>query len=104
MQEIQNNKVLSALDRENDDLGKERVIEHFLLFKDEAAANRFVEKVAEKGVVEFHRRPLEDNEYKLQIGISRPDIPDNIHNITWYLLDEAEEAGGYYDGWGCGMA
>lgn len=104
MQEIQNNKVLSALDRENDDLGKERVIEHFLLFKDEAAANRFVEKVAEKGFVEFHRSPLEDNEYKLQIGVSRPDIPDNIHNITWYLLDEVEEAGGYYDGWGCGMA
>ncbi len=104
MQEIQNNKVLSALDGQNDDLGKERVIEHFVLFKDEASANRFVEKVTEKGFQEFHRNPLDENEYKLQIGVSRPDVPDNIHTITWYLLDEAEETDGYYDGWGCCLA
>lgn len=101
MQEIQNNKVLQALQNDNDNLAEERTIEHFIWFKDEQSADDFIAKTEKEGFKVFLREVREDDEYPYQVGVSRVDIPDDIHGITWLLLDAAEECGGDYDGWEC---
>lgn len=99
MQEIKNNQVLNALLKHNDNLEKERQIDHYLFFKDEETAHSFLETVEKEGFKETAHRTDEGEELPVMTCISRVDIADDIHDITWHLLDIAENFGGDYDGW-----
>ena len=41
---------------------------------------------------------IDNGQYRYQAGVSRNDSLDDIDEITWYLLDTAEEFGDFYDG------
>ena len=103
MQEIKNNNVLEALQSEGDDFSKERLIEHWAYFETEEACLNFIKKVQSEHFQLFSDDVIDNGQYRYQAGVSRNDSLDDIDEITWYLLDTAEEFGGFYDGWGCGL-
>ena len=47
---------------------------------------------------------IDNGKYPYQVNIAREDAPININNITWELVDLANQLKGYYDGWGCVLA
>lgn len=103
MQEIENNKVLQALQSEGDDLSQERLIEHWAYFQSEGARDAFMIKVQTEQFEPFTNQVFKEGDYRYQVGVARSDCPDEIHKLTCFLLDAAEEFGGFYDGWGCGI-
>ena len=103
MQEIKNNNVLEVLQSEGDDFSKERLIEHWAYFETEEACLNFIKKVQSEHFQLFSDDVIDNGQYRYQAGVSRNDSLDDIDEITWYLLDAAEEFGGFYDGWGCGL-
>lgn len=104
MQEINNNRVLDALQNSNDNLDAVREIEHWAYFSSKKMADKFIQKIKENNFTVFSNTIVDDNyDCNFQVGISRKDSLDDIHQITWLLLDLAEELDGYYDGWECGI-
>lgn len=106
MQEIQNNRVIHALEESGDDLDAERLIEHWAYFKTREGADAFIEKIGEMGFEVFTDETLEmeqedEDEYPFQVGVSNMLSPLDVHETTWDLMDLAEEYDGYYDGWEC---
>ena len=105
LQEIANSKVLRALISEGDDVSKERRVEHWAYFSSKESAEQFLDRVVAEGFEVFTTNVLDAEEhYPYQVGVARRDVPEDIHPVTWLLLDVAEELGGYYDGWACGKA
>lgn len=113
MQEIQNNRVIHALEEAGDDLDVERAIEHWAYFKTKEGADAFIEKTEEMGFELFMDELLEHEEtkdevedkeeYPYQVRVSNLLSPLDVHETTWDLMDLAEEFDGYYDGWECAV-
>lgn len=101
MQQIQNNKVLDDLLRDGDDFSKKRIIEHWVYFKERDAADNFIKKATEANFNLFANETLDRGGVFYKIGVSRMDAPENIDQITRFLLNASEEFNGYYNGWGC---
>ena len=110
MQDIQNNRVIHALEEAGDDLDAERAIEHWAYFKTREGADAFIEKTKEMGFELLTNETLEEeedceedaeNEYLIQVVISNLLSPLDVHETTWDLMDLADEFDGYYDGWEC---
>lgn len=105
LQEIANGKVLRALISEGDDVSKVRYVEHWAYFSSKESAEQFLDRVVAEGFEVFKTNILDsEDDFPYQVGVARRDAPEDIHPVTWLLLDVAEELGGYYDGWGCGKA
>lgn len=105
LQEIANSRVLQALISEGDDVSKERSVEHWAYFSSKESAEQFLDRVVAEGFEVFKTNVLDsEDDYPYQVGVARRDVPEDIHSVTWLLLDVAEELGGYYDGWACGKA
>lgn len=77
-QSIMNLKLTESIRQEGDCMSP-RVIEHCLFFKKQTQREVFLSKITEKGFFEITAEKMEDK------------------------TDFAEEFGGYYDGWGCGV-
>lgn len=104
MQEINNNKVLDALHNAGDNLSAPRPIQHWSYFNSQEDADAFVSKVAAEGFEIVTNEVLEDQEeYQYQVSITRTDMPGDVNEVTWYLMDVSAECEGYYDGWECGI-
>lgn len=105
LQEIANSRVLQALISEGDDVSKERYVEHWAYFSSKESAEQFLDRGRAEGFEVFTTNILDsEDEFPYQVGVARRDVPEDIHPVTWLLLDVAEELGGYYDGWACGKA
>lgn len=105
LQEIANSRVLQVLISEGDDVSKERRVEHWAYFSSKESAEQFLDRVVAEGFEVFKTNVLDsEDDYPYQVGVARRDAPEDIHPVTWLLLDVAEEFGGCYDGWGCGKA
>lgn len=97
--------MLQALISEGDDVSKERRVEHWAYFSSKESAEQFLDRVVAEGFEVFTTNVLDsEDEFPYQVGVARRDVPEDIHPVTWLLLDVAEELGGYYDGWACGKA
>ena len=103
-QVMQNRKVLQKLEEDNDNLKNNRKIDHWLYFINEESVNEFVNKVKKIGYTILSSEKIDNGKYPYQVNIAREDAPININNITWELVDLANQLKGYYDGWGCVLA
>ena len=103
-QAMQNRKVLQKLEEDNDNLKNNRKIDHWLYFINEESVNEFVNKVKKIGYTILSSEKIDNGKYPYQVNIAREDAPININNITWELVDLANQLKGYYDGWGCVLA
>jgi Regulator of ribonuclease activity B/Family of unknown function (DUF695) len=102
---IMNRRVCFNLEKHGDALSKEREIDHWVYFPNAGARSAFVARAVELG---FRWRE-DGNPQKagddFGVHLTRVDVPSYqaIDIVTMRLFDLAEEFGGRYDGWGCGV-
>ncbi|AKD02825.1 DUF695 domain-containing protein [Pontibacter korlensis] len=102
LQSIQNRKVLEELEKNGDDLSKERQVDHWVYFKTEADRTAFVESIANENYTVITSDYLEASEdYPFRLHISRTDKLDqlNIDRTVLHLRRLALKHHGDYDGW-----
>ena len=102
MEFMQNQKVISALQKGGDKLIKARPVDHWLYFKTEADRNCFITYATKqqfKIVAEEKTANLIKAPFKLHL--SRTDKVDaaSISRITLELKKQANQCNGEYDGW-----
>lgn len=100
-QEIEDQKVCEALQRNGDELSQSREIDHWIYFDKPDARDRFIAEAAGMG---FQVRCLLDGKPAFGdfgVQIFRSDIPAfaTISSVTIPLYRLAQELGGEYDGW-----
>ncbi|MES1220061.1 MAG: DUF695 domain-containing protein [Bacteroidota bacterium] len=97
---MSNQKVISKLQQEGDQLIKARQVDHWLYFKTEKDREKFIEYAKEKGFkIENKRFPKDSKLYQLQISRNDKVDIDSISSITLELRKKAESFNGDYDGW-----
>jgi len=101
-QSIENRRVIACLQKEGDNLTKERPVDHWIYFKDEIDRDNFLSKIKNDGF------DIIDNDYDARFGelafrlhISRIDKVDynSVDDYVLKLWKFAGECGGEYDGW-----
>ncbi len=96
---IQNNKVLSQLENNEDDFEKERNIDYWLVFNTEENRTSFVKNIELQGFEIKDTDKIPNENHPWMLCISRVDFLKNINEITWNLTQLAKEYNGIYDGW-----
>lgn len=106
-QTIQNQKVITQLEKHGDNPELKREVDHWIYFKSEGGLDRYIQQVEVLGYKVLSKNKLtDDKEYPFQVNISRQDntIWNNVNEYTWELYTLAKENDGQYDGWGCPIA
>ena len=96
-----NQKVITKLTNEGDDLSKARKVDHWLFFKTESDRTK-VRAYAEKQKFKIESENVaKESKLKYPVQISRTDNVDakSISAITIGLRKKAKELNGEYDGW-----
>lgn len=79
-----------------DNLTKKCPIDHWVYFKTQEEADKFIVSVE----IEYFLVPnREQFEYPFAVHLVRVDYLEVIDDITDFLLNEAEKYNGEYDGW-----
>ncbi|HVW02505.1 MAG TPA: DUF695 domain-containing protein [Planctomycetaceae bacterium] len=103
-QRISNRHVIEQLQSSGDPLEKERPVQHWAYFPDEATRAQFVATIQPLGFSITSQEVLEDEEHPLRysVGCERVDHVDwdSINAVTLELFELANSLGGNYDGWG----
>lgn len=92
--------IVQTLLEHGDNLGP-RPVEHAARFRERSQAERFANALADQGFAT--RIHDDDNENdRVQVDATRKDAValEDIHAISWALLELAKCHGGEYDGWG----
>jgi len=100
-QMIENNMVVEQLEVNGDSLEKERLVYHWIYFKDESDKKKFLEVVLDMGFeVESESHDAEEI-FPYGLNISRIDRVDynSINTYSLDLWDIAENCNAVYDGW-----
>lgn len=101
-QSIQNRRVIDNLEKNGDNLTKEREVFHWIYFKSNSDRERFLEKIKnENFLIVTKEYDISLGEFPSQLQIKRVDKVDqnSVDGYVIYLKDLAEELGGDYDGW-----
>lgn len=101
-QSIQNRRVIEQLEKNGDNLTKEREVFHWIYFKSNIDRERFLEKIKnDKFLIVNKEYDISLGEFPYQLQIKRVDKVDqsSVDGYVIYLKDLAEEIGGDYDGW-----
>jgi hypothetical protein len=96
-----NQKVLTNLTNEGDDLSEGRKVDHWLFFKTDSDRSKFI-AYAEKQKFKIESENVaKESKLKYPLQISRTDNVDikSISAITMALRKKAKELNGEYDGW-----
>ena len=102
-QQIDNHRVIEALERHGDPLTAPRPVSHWVYFPSTEKRAEFVRRVKSKGFKVTDES--EDNDptakYRYSVTLERTDRVDwqSINEVTLELFDLAQELGGEYDGW-----
>lgn len=105
-QVIQNRRVIEQLEQSGDNPEIKRLVDHFVVFKDEVNLNNFIDKAVSKGFQVLNKGDLDNHEFKYSVNIAREDVVvlDKVNDYVFELVELAEENNGEYDGWGCPVA
>jgi regulator of RNase E activity RraB len=102
-QQIQNRRVIEALEKQGDPLTAPRPVSHWAYFPSAEKRAEFGSRVVPKGFKITNEQGSDDPEAKYPYGVTleRTDRVDrdSIDDITLDLLALAQELGGEYDGW-----
>lgn len=105
---MQNRRAVEQLLERGDDPSESRMIEHWAGFPTLEAAQQFAENLRSDdfSVSEPECLPEQDEDApispaeRFMLSFSRPDIPEEMDELTFALADMAEAGGGVYHGWG----
>lgn len=101
MQLIMNRRVRQQLEKNGDDLNKERKVDHLVLLPTLEAQSTFVSGVKGEGFsIECAPNDANDDG-QFSVEFSRSDRPAEIDDLVLSLFDRTTALGGVYDGWGC---
>lgn len=100
-QRIQNRKVLRTLQKHGDIKEKERPIDHWINFRNEADKSLYWERIKDIGFKIEEESKTPDPEFPVKLHISRVDKADepNINEVVMTLWELAKELNANYDGW-----
>lgn len=102
LQSIQNRKVLDELEKNGDDLSKERQVDHWIYFKTKADRTAFLQSITDENFSVITSDYLEASEgYPFRLHISRTEKLDqlSIDKTVLQLRRLAQKHNGDYDGW-----
>ena len=97
-----NRGVIRNLEKAGDHLEAKRIVDHYIYFKDEVSANKFIEEVKKKG---FKLNKLNYDkslgERPFSVWMTRMDAVtyDAVDDYVLYLWELAPNYDGKYDGW-----
>jgi regulator of RNase E activity RraB len=102
-QQIDNRRVIEALEKQGDPLTAPRPVSHWAYFPSAQKRTEFVTRVKPKGFKVTDESENDDPAAKYRYGVTleRTDRVDwqSINEVTLELFDLAQELGGEYDGW-----
>jgi uncharacterized protein (TIGR01619 family) len=100
-QTIMNDRVIRGLEQDGDNLTKERMVDHFIIFKTENDRENYISKIKKENFEVIDSYQNEEEGYVLHIG--RVDKVDyqSVDDYVLYLWELASKHNGSYDGWGC---
>ncbi|GHT20393.1 hypothetical protein FACS189429_8560 [Bacteroidia bacterium] len=101
-QRMMNRRVIRNLQNAGDNLNKERMVDHFLYFKNEQDMNAYILEIEKQNFQILKKGFNEDrNEFTLNIGrVDKVDY-ESVDDYVLYLCKLAGNHNGSYDGWGC---
>jgi len=92
---------LDSRRRQGDDLGVERVVDHVLLFRDEAGRQAFLDDAGTGHEAELQTYETEgDHRWAVELAISHALVPTEVEPYVVALAQRAARFSGVYDGWG----
>jgi len=100
---IENNKIITKLIAEGDDLSKTRDINFVLLFKTEAERKSFIDFAHRRDyrIDELNYIKNADMPYRLKMSRSDAIKPDVIADLTNEIKKEAKKHNAQYEAWNC---
>lgn len=104
-QAIENRKICFHLEQEGDMMEQERNVDFWAYFPSQQKADAFAQKIAEIGYIINHNELLEVEDpeqeptYQVQFSKMTNVLWSTINELSWNLIDLAQEFEGYYDGW-----
>lgn len=101
-QSIQNRRVIERLEKEGDNLTKEREVFHWIYFKSKADREKFLDKIKNNNFIVVDKGSDKSlGEYCYRLAIKRVDKVDwnSVDDYVIYLWNLANETNGEYDGW-----
>jgi regulator of RNase E activity RraB len=104
LQMMLNGRVIRNLEKNDDQLEIERMVDHWIYFKTIADQEKFSTAVAALGFTVLSKN-LKDttSEFRYELNIGRLDKVDygSVNNYVLDLWELANQNNGSYDGWGC---
>jgi regulator of RNase E activity RraB len=106
LQQIESRFIISELEEAGDDITAEREVEHYLFFQTEANAERFAQKMAEKGFALKEKVVQENAEHAHGVVLVKTHAvtEEVLMAQTSELFDEAYREHGTYEGWSTVLA
>ena len=101
-QSIQNRRVVELLEKEGDNLTKEREVFHWIYFKTEEDREKYLDKIKNDNFIVVDKGSDKScSEYCYRLDIKRVDKVDlnSVNEYVIYLWRLANETNGDYDGW-----
>lgn len=101
-QSIQNRRVIDQLEKEGDNLTKERDVFHWIYFKSETDRDNFLNKIEKDNFIIVNKNNDKSwGEFSYSLQIKRTDKVDfsSVDEYVIYLWNIANETNGEYDGW-----
>jgi uncharacterized protein (TIGR01619 family) len=101
MQVIGNGKVIANLEKHNDNLEKERQVDHWIYFKFETEREKFLNAIEGMNFNIEDKSKISIGELPFALQLSRTDKVDyeSVNEYVMYLWEKAQEFNGDYDGW-----
>ena len=101
-QSIQNRRITDQLEKNGDNLTKEREVFHWIYFKTEKDLENYLDKIKNDNFIVVEKgRNKSFGEYSYHLEIKRIDKVDlnSVDEYVTYLWQLANETNGNYDGW-----
>lgn len=101
---MNNRKLIEVLTEHGDIEEREREVEHWFYFVNEANANNCAKDLEEMGckIENIEKRDDLQNDkfpYQVRISLAHNTEYHNVNSITWDFISLSEKYGGIYDGW-----
>ena len=100
-QMIMNRRVIINLEKNGDNLTKERMVDHWIYFETENDLQNYISEIEKQNFKVISSEKNKDNIYVLNVGrVDKVDF-NSVNDYTLYLWELADKYNGSYDGWGC---
>ena len=102
-QRMMDRRVCEQLRQHGDDLSAAREIDHRVYFSDKSKLKQYADYLRENNYVKIETGKTKPIFGQLFLDFKHIGAPEDVSDVVYDLSAKAEELGGEYDGWGCGV-